>query len=144
MSTYKRGGREDFEVLRGITAELKGFLELQGDDILNYALNPKGGYENIKSEGKGRFVAGIIEDLDNSRDTYSTTSWRGTASELEEGVEFRAKIEYSSVVERSDLPPRSAFLDQCENDPHDLLTEPLEVMIRGEIDMSYENIDAII
>lgn len=138
--------RKNYQTINGITAELEGALRYSGDRIFDYSISPKSSVESVESRGTGEFIAGILDALDSSRECYGTTNWRGKATEKDSKADLKIVVEYSSVVELSELPPRAPFVnnDDWGEDPYDVLTAPLEVMISGEMDIRYENASTLI
>jgi hypothetical protein len=145
MST-NQDQRKNYHTINGITAELEGALRYSGERIFDYSISPKSSVESIESRGTGEFIAGILDDLDSSRDCYGATNWRGKATEKDSKADLQIVVEYSSVVELSELPPRAPFVnnDDWSDDPYDVFTAPLEIMISGETDIRYENASTLV
>lgn len=141
MSTIDEKARNYIQ-LSGITAEIAGGLRNR-DEILEYDINSIVPGDRISSEGNGNHIAVLIDHLDLSRDEFGTSYWRGMAKETSEGVYMEFNIEYGASDDRSDLPPRSSFLDENYDteDPYDVITEPIEVTVQGELEMDYRNAD---
>ncbi|MFQ3275184.1 MAG: hypothetical protein ACI9LV_000286 [Candidatus Nanohaloarchaea archaeon] len=141
MSTIDEKART-YTQLSGITAEIAGFLRNR-DEIFEYNITSKVPGDRISSEGNGSHVAGLLDDLDSSRDEFGTSYWRGMAREISEGVYIEFNVEYGASDSRSDLPPRASFLDENYDteDPYDIITEPLKITVQGELEMDYQNAD---
>lgn len=136
---------EEYTVLTGITAELTGFLSYQEQEVFDYTIDSRSFHESLELSTFGGFLADVLRSMDSSRDQYGNTSWRGRVTETEDGANLQAVIEYSSVVDEDELLPRNTFLPSGEYDldPYEVVTQPLEMKIEGDLSIRYDNADWI-
>ncbi|MFT4892529.1 MAG: hypothetical protein ACI8Z7_000304 [Candidatus Nanohaloarchaea archaeon] len=141
MSTIDEKARNYIQT-SGITAEMIGFLR-DREETLECDITSVVPGDRMNSTGNGAHIAGLIENLDSSRDEFGTSYWRGMAREVSEGVYMKFNVEYGASDSQSDLPPRASFLDENYDteDPYDIITEPLEITVKGELEMDYRNAD---
>jgi|GEM_PF-6678995 len=140
---YSISGEELVEqALTTISPKLSGFLD-SDDGVYSYQIVSNSFNDKLEGRTSARYISDIIRELDESRGDiyqhrYGTTVWTGAFFE----DELDLAAEYASVSSSNDLPGRHRFLDTeiSENDPHDILSEPLQFKIRGKPSMRRETV----